>query len=241
MNPVLEVTHQGSLADLLATDRALREVGHTDPRLGPRLSELRRWQAARLAATYADFAAERRYAPAVDFFLEELYGDVDSGPRDRDLSRAHSALEHALPARALETLRRAIELEILTQRLDIALAEQLPEGAPLDGDTYANAYRAAGRREDRELQIERILDLGTYLDAIVAKPGLPLLVRLARGPAHAAGFGALHDFLERGFRAFDRMKGADEFLAAVRERETALLQRLYAGDRDPFGTTGGGR
>ena len=63
--------------------------------------------------------------------------------------------------------------------------------------------------------------------------------RLARGPAHAAGFGALHDFLERGFVAFDRMRGADEFLDAVRERETRLLERLYAGEQNPFARNGG--
>lgn len=241
MNSVADLTAPRPLADLLATDRALRDVGRTDARLGVRLAELSRWQAARLAATYADFAAQPRYAPAVQFFLDELYGEVDTGPRDRDLSRAHSALEHALPARALEALRRAIELEILTQRLDIALAEQLPAGRALDGATYAEAYRAAGRREDRELQIERLLDLGRFLDGIVAKPGLPMLVRLARRPARAAGFGALHEFLERGFQAFDRMDGADEFLAAVRTRETRLLEQIYAGVRDPFVAGGGVR
>lgn len=241
MNAVHDAAPPRPLADLLAEDRALRDFGRTDRALGPRLAELRRWQAARLAATYEDLAAQPRYAPAVQFFLDELYGDVDVTPRDRDLSRAHAALERALPARALEALRRAIELEVLTQRLDIALAEELPPARTLDAAAYADAYRAAGRREDRELQIERILDLGRFLDAIVAKPGLSLLVRLARGPAHAAGFGALHDFLERGFVAFDRMKGADEFLDAVRERETRLLERLYAGERNPFARNGGTR
>lgn len=239
MNAVVDLSTLRPLAELLAIDRALREVGRTDPVLGPRLVQLRRWQAARLADTYADFAAQPRYAPAVQFFLDELYGDVDTGPRDRDLSRAHATLERALPERALDALRRAIELEILTQRLDIALAEQLPVDRALDGAVYADAYRRAGRREDRELQIERLLDLGQFLDRIVDKPGLPLLVRVARGPARAAGFAALHEFLERGFHAFDCMDGADEFLATVRERESRLLQRIYAGEHDPFESRGG--
>ena len=37
----------------------------------------------------------------------------------------------------------------------------------------------------------------------------------------------LHSFLQRGFDAFGDMKGADEFLAIVTERETALMQELF--------------
>jgi hypothetical protein len=58
-------------------------------------------------------------------------------------------------------------------------------------------------------------------------------------PAHAAGFGALQDFLERGFAAFERRGGAERFLQAVRDRELALMQALLAGD-EPFEQLDGG-
>jgi hypothetical protein len=222
-----------TLATLLERDRTLRAAGRADPAFARRLDALRGWQAARLEATYADLGRQERYVAAIAFFLEELYGAHDVSPRDHDLARAAHLLERALPRNALAALERAIDLEILSQELDVETARALPPGE-ITGRTYAQAYRAIGRRPERERQIEALVGLGTYLDGLVHKPGLKLLVRMARGPAHAAGFAALHDFLERGFEAFGRMDGADEFLATVRRRETRLLERLYAGDPDPF-------
>ena len=60
------------------------------------------------------------------------------------------------------------------------------------------------------------------------------LVKLARGPAHAAGFGLLQEFLERGLDAFEAMHGATEFLDTVRAREHRAMARLFSGSADPF-------
>jgi hypothetical protein len=229
-----EGTPAGTLSTLLARDRDLRAAGRADPALDSHLTALRRWQAARLSATYADLGSQPRYVAAIQFFLDELYGAHDVSPRDHDLSRASHLLERALPDGALHALERAIDLEILSQELDLAMAGALPRSRPITGRSYADAYRRVGRRADRERQIAALVDLGAYLDALVRKPGLKLLVRMARSPAHAAGFGALHDFLESGFEAFSRLGGAGEFLATIQSRETRLLERLYAGDPDPF-------
>lgn len=222
-----------ALAALVARDRELRACGRADPDLERRLVALRAWQAARLQATYADLSQQPRYAAAVAFFRDELYGAHDPTPRDDDLERATRVFERALPANALAALCSAVDLEILSQEFDLAMARAL-DTATLNAATYADAYRTVGRRADRERQVTELVALGTYLDGLVHAPGLRLLVRMARGPAHAAGFGALHDFLERGFQAFGGMGGADEFLAAIRERETRILVRLFAGAKDPF-------
>jgi hypothetical protein len=55
-----------------------------------------------------------------------------------------------------------------------------------------------------------------------------------RQPARVAGLSALQDFLERGFGAFRQMAGADEFLATVETRESALMNAIFDGDRAPF-------
>jgi hypothetical protein len=49
-----------------------------------------------------------------------------------------------------------------------------------------------------------------------------------RGPARMAGLADLQDFLERGFAAFRDLKGADEFLATLKERESAILNRFFS-------------
>ena len=223
-----------SLSVLLVRDRELRAAARASPAFARHVEALRGWQAARLERTYRELAAQPRYSGAIAFFLEELYGAHDVSPRDDDLSRASHLLERALPSNALHALERAIALEILSQEFDLEMARLLPAGRAITGPAYADAYRAVGRRADRERQIEALVGLGAYLETLVRKPGLGLLVRLARRPAHAAGFAALHDFLERGFEAFGRMDGADQFLATIRARETLLLERLFGGDPDPF-------
>jgi len=224
---------QSKLAELLVENQRLRARGANPPEFAARLAQLRQWQASRLAKTYSDLHTEPRYRAAVEFFLNDLYGPYDFADRDADLLRVHKVMERLLPARARRALELAIELEVLSQRLDLAVTEALEPG-PIDAQRYAAAYRRADQRDARERQIELIGVNGRYLDEIVKRPIIHRLVHLARGPAHAAGFGALQEFLERGFDAFRTMGGAEDFLATVSARETQIMQRLLAGTPDPF-------
>jgi hypothetical protein len=222
-----------TLAALIGENEAERVRLGADPARAALLARLQDWQRARLAHTYADLAAAPRYAAAVAFFLGELYGGANAAPRDRDLKRAAGALERLLPAKALGVLKQAIALEIATRRLDVALAAQLPSDAPLTAATYAAAYRSSAPRAAREAQLASILEIGAVLDRLVRHASLGVLLKLGRGPAHAAGLGALQDFLERGVAAFRATGGAGEFLAVIREREARLLERMYAAEAEP--------
>jgi hypothetical protein len=72
---------------------------------------------------------------------------------------------------------------------------------------------------------------------VVRKPIVRALVHLARGPAHAAGFGGLQEFLERGLAAFERIGGAATFLDAIRDRERQAMAALFVTKADD-GDTG---
>ena len=72
------------------------------------------------------------------------------------------------------------------------------------------------------------------LAAALRMPGVGALLRLSRLPAKAAGLGELQTFLERGFAAFEGLGDARAFLADIRGNETLTMQRLFAGDADPF-------
>jgi hypothetical protein len=202
------------------------------------LAQLRRWQAQRLARTYADLAANPRYAPAAAFFLAEIYGDRDFTERDRAVERAYPVIEKTLPKAALAPIDRAMELHRLSAQLDTALAGVLAEkpGAKdrLTEAAYAEGYRRCGRRAERERQIELLVAVGKDLDRVVQKPLVRRMLILARRPARAAGLGELQDFLERGFDAFRHMRGAAEFLQTIETREKRILERLFAGHARPF-------
>jgi hypothetical protein len=223
----------GQLGRLLQRNAELRDVFAADPAAAARLAQLQKWQSKRLMRSHADLRANPRYRQAVEFFFNELYNGGDPRGRDRDVMRVQRVMEKLLPREALAALCLAIELEVLSQELDADVVRGLPDG-PISVDTYAEGYRKAGRRPDRERQIELLGVIGSYLDRVVSKPIIRRLVRFARGPAHAAGFGTLQEFLERGLEAFETMHGADEFLATIHDRELRAMERVFAGAADPF-------
>lgn len=206
----------------------LKELRGSKEENPERLTELKHWQSRRLAATYADIAAQPRYRAATDFFLSDLYGPKDFSARDKEMLRILPVMMRMLPASAVETAALAIELEALSEDLDHRLAKVLPAG-PIDGDRYARAYRESSPRAKRERQIELIGEVGHRLDALTTKPFVFRTLKLMRRPAQLAGLADLQEFLERGFDSFREMHGADGFLALVQERETALLERLFSG------------
>ena len=220
------------LDDLIARYREARGNIERDPGLAARSHALAAFQSRRLAGTHSDLRQSPRYRDAIDFFLADLYGPHDLSGRDEQIIRALDKLKRFLPTAALEALVRAFELHVLTLELDAATAAKLKEPAEPDAAAYAAAYRAAGRPTERELQIRLVGDIGALLDSVAHRPEVGLAIRLARGPAHAAGYGELQDFLERGYKASSRMDGASEFLAKIDQRERDLMRRLFAGD-DP--------
>lgn len=218
------------LAACIAEARELRAARAHDPEPGdfPRLKE---WQAARLARTYADLLASERYNPAAEFFLSDLYGPKDFRSRDEELARVVPIMVRVLPARALMTLLEAVRMDTLSESLDTGMVLALRKAGrskEIDWPSYVAAYRACGRRKDRELQIALIDKIGKTLDRLTRMPLIRYSLKLMNGPAHLAGLGALHSFLQRGFDAFSEMRGADEFLAIVTERETALMREWFA-------------
>lgn len=222
------------LERLIERTQALRRAESGDPVLAGRLRELRAWQAARLARTYADLARDPRQAPAIEFFLTDLYGPQDFARRDRDLARAGPLLERTLPRGALHVLVDALELYALSGELDQALARALAPG-PVSVQTYATAYRTAGLPADRQRQIGLIVRIGERLAQAVKQPLIGLALKATHMPAHIAGFGALQAFLERGFEAFHHLGDAQDFLATIQARETTLNEALLRGDPNPLG------
>ncbi len=223
------MSNQDDLDRLLERKLTLDARGLDNPDFARRLRELRAWQAKRLATSYADLQTRPRYVPALQFFLGDLYGPDDFTRRDADLKRALTHLKRALPARLLELLSEAIELQVLSLELDHEMVAQLPARA-VSNSAYAAAYRAVGRPDDRKRQIELITLIGEDLARIVGQRWVGLALRAAHFPAHAAGFGVLQGFLERGLQAFRRLGDADDLLRIIRERETRLMESLLRGD-----------
>jgi hypothetical protein len=225
---------EAALVDALERAQALHAARLRDPGLARALDALADWQARRLAATYADLAAQPRYAEAIEFFRTDLYGNADYARRDADVARVVPMMVAMLPERVIGTIADAMELNVLSHELDRKLLANLPDPMRYDVRDYCRAYRRTGAFDARERQIAMIGEVGRALDVFVRKPLIRTALAMMRAPAHMAGFGVLHDFLDRGFNAFHRMRGADAFLATIEARETAIHRAIAGGADDAF-------
>jgi len=226
---------EAALLRQLEQARTLHAERAANPILDGAMTHLADWQGRRLAQTYADLASQPRYREAIAFFRSDLYGGEEGARRDADLKRIVPMLSATLPERVVATVALAMELNVLSQELDRLLLGRLSRADGLFSVAdYCRAYRRVANLPARRRQIELIGDIGRALDRYVRKPVVRGALAMMRRPARLAGFGALHDFLDRGFHAFGRMEGADEFLATIHKRETAILEKIADGSNDPF-------
>jgi len=226
---------QARLVHELARTLAVNAERAGNPILAGALDRLRAWQSARLRQTYLDLGQSPRYGPAIRFFEHDLYGARDFSRRDADLARIVPMMVRMAPGGVVHCVALAVELNALSQELDLSLVKQLPR---VDGGftvaDYCRAYRRAGDVTGRRRQITLIGEAGTALDHYVHKRLARTSLAMMRRPAHVAGLSALQEFLERGFAAFRTMDGAGEFLRVVRERETRVHESIVGGRNDPF-------
>jgi hypothetical protein len=230
----LNASHALLMQELAHVAR-LQAERNANPILAGALQRVAMWQGRRLRMTYEDLAVQPRYADAILFFQTDLYGAGEFAQRDADLARIVPVLVRMLPERVIGTVAKAAELHALSQGLDRSLLARLPraDGQFTVGE-YCKAYRRTGKRAERERQIRLIGEIGSEIADYVKRSLLRTGLRVMRQPARMAGLAALHDFLERGFVAFQKMGDATEFLATIDARERALMEELLIGETIPF-------
>lgn len=223
------------IARELGIVEAERQRRLASPALREKVTALKAFQQRRFSHTYADLLQSARYGPAARYFLEELYGPADFSARDAQFARVAPTIARLFPSEVAETVAILSALHALSETLDSAMAEQLA-GARVAPADYIAAWQGVGREADRQRQIELTLAIAAQLDRVTRLPLLRNALRLMRGPAQAAGLAELQRSLESGFDIFKAMRGADEFIGFIDQRERALGEALFkAGKRGPAG------
>jgi len=184
------------------------------------------WQCQRLLISHQEMYQQKRFKPAVEFFVNELYGPKDFSQRDQDIARVVPKMAKLLPEKALSSLASAVHLNALSFELDFAMARKL-QGINIDRDSYAQAYRDCNNQVLRQQQISYIHTLGGDLADVVRMKGISTLLMLSRKPAKLAGVQSLHEFLEHGFKAFKQLGKVEDFVNPVVNYEQALLTQLF--------------
>ena len=183
------------------------------------------WQCKRLLASHQHMYQQKRFKPAVEFFIDELYGPNDFSQRDQDIARIVPKMSKFLPEKALQSLASALHLNTLSFELDFDLARKLAD-AEVNRDTYAKAYASCDNLATRQQQIDYIRILGNDLADVVRMKGISSLLFISRKPAKMAGVLALHEFLEKGFKSFKNLGNVQDFIIPVVNKEQEIMQQL---------------
>ena len=199
--------------------------------LSPLMAYLGAWQSLRLSRTHADLLNDPEFSQACRFFLSDIYAPRDFSQRDHDGHRIYDFMNRFLPEATLLPLAMALEVNTLTQQLDLALAgvmrDELAVADRFDTRQYEDAYRRCDNYALRVRQIDLILELGTHLDRVRRLPLISPTLRVAKRPAQRLGWHDMQEFLERGFAALKSLKRVDVFLQRIEVREKAILNRIY--------------
>ena len=201
-----------------------------NPQLGRNYERFANWQLEHLLPFFADLYEQPGYAEAINFTMNDLAG-VGISSRDRDLERAAPAITHLLPLGALKTIASAAEMNARVLKSNIAICRALlvhNELPDLITETnYCIACRKASSLEELVELVHLITGLGRTLQSLIHIPMVGLTLRAMRTPAHAAGFGALQDFLERGYSTFKQIPDIDHFLNEVENRMVEVFTQIH--------------
>ena len=188
------------------------------------------WQMAYLLTFFADLHDRPGYAEALDFTISDLAG-VSIIDRDRDLERAAPVITRMLPRRALETIAAAAKLNARVLELNLGVLHRLQVDGELPAEiterAYCVAWRDASTLDECVGLVHLATSLGGTLKTLVKMPLLGALLRTMRGPAHAAGFGVLQEFLQDGYTKFRAIPDIDHFLSEIDTRMTEVFEIIY--------------
>lgn len=225
------------LQQLLLSYHDFRQHKASHPLLG-QLKLVADWQAERLKNTHHDLYRNPGYHSGLEFLLTDLYAPAGMTHRDDNIDRVFPKMVKWLPAHLLDTFASLVELNLLTQQLDLELTEALHRhgvhASDLTCTGYCDAYRAAGNETGRQRQLELVAGVGGQLDRYVRNRSLGWLLSMTRTPAEMADLGDLHSFLHRGYTAFRAMDDVPTLIERLLTREKEVLARISGGHQDPF-------
>ncbi len=196
------------------------------------------WQAERLKRTHQDLYRHPGYHTGLEFLLTDLYAPAHMTRRDDNIDRVFPKMVKWLPNSLLNTFAGLVELNLITQKLDLELTELLAQqGVPRDGisnQQYCAAFRASHSLAQRQRQIALVAEVGQQLDHYVRNRTLGWLLSMTRGPAEMADLSDLHSFLHRGYTAFRKMEDVDLLIERLVTRERQVLDNIFNKHPDPF-------
>lgn len=214
---------------------------HKQPELQQRLQDVQLWQKERMQRTHAKQFAEKQNVLMSEYFLNRLYGGPDFDALAEQIARltryAHKA-ERLIPDNAIKTGTHGVELAILAVQLDEQVAQQLLEdyhpAESLTDEIMRLTYLKLDQGQDRLKQLAMLDQLGTHLDKYMRSFIVQAAFKMCKGAAEKYRFEVMYEFMQDGFLAMKPLKSAEKFVREFAATERNIIDRVHAGDPQPF-------
>lgn len=189
------------------------------------------WQVEYMLPFYEDLRTTADRAAAVDFVVSDLTG-IDISDRDQELAKVVPVMSRMLPAKALDVLAAAMQLNARVLGINLSICRELYAEISIDTKITEAAYCSACRRAsqlDECLELVHLTaEIGRSLDDVIRIPMMGLMLRAMRTPARLAGFGVLQVFLETGYKTFNALQDIDQFLDDMTVRMTYVFTQIFS-------------
>ncbi len=192
-------------------------------------------QIDRIHDTHADLFEQKQTKPVIEFFFTKVYSSNLSNKRFRDetLLRIFSSLPKYLSENGVERLRGLIELNDLTDKIDILITRKIIElfnpnlSFQLTREKYEYALSEIDLNKSRVKQVHYIIDTMEFFYNLSRRPFLNFFFGAARMVAKMMDAEILIQILEDGYNASRSLKSFEEFGNIIRHREINYLKYIY--------------
>lgn len=216
------------LAHYLARYRQL--PFHRHPELKQYTWQIAEWQQQRMQSIHGNLFQDHTYQQVSQFFLSHFY-HFDTLQLLADqmqlIIQQKIKLDRWIPREILETLVQAIELALLTFRLDQHLAYLLlKQQLTVNDQNMMLVVEQSDQYKKRIKQLKLFRRLSIKLDKFAHSFVIRSAFKLAKGKMQQRGFSVIHVYLEQGFKVMRETAHAKQFFIQFSHQEQAFLEYL---------------
>ncbi|MCB1147310.1 MAG: hypothetical protein KDK38_10945 [Leptospiraceae bacterium] len=175
----------------------------------------------------------------VQYFFNRIYTLEGKAERDKTAKKVYDRFRAVLSEKAKERIENLMNLNDLTDSLDLQMAvalkknpqfqNQTTESGVISPDVFRELYRIANSQKDREEQLQLILhNLESFFE-LSKHPLAEMMMKPASMAAAMVGAKSIFAIFEEGYRATRPVQKEifTEFMQVVRQKENQFLQSIY--------------
>lgn len=207
-----------------------------DPLLQKAREEIVRVQVERFHIFYESYFSKPETILMARFFFESVYNLEDREEWESLAYKTYDKVKNMMKETSRENIERLIELNSITDKLDLSMAKLLLEndwliGQKLTQEEYHSYYKKLGQKEERKKQLEIVLFNLKKFYELAHKPIAAIVIKPAGVMAKMLGVYPLFKRVELGYNATLNVKPEtfSSFYAEIEKREWDFLNSMFAG------------